>query len=158
MFPLAGLAGETTFSVAIGEMVCQEPAHYPEAYREVKWTVEIGRKMYRPGKVFRAGDFGAGFLLYEAGRAGVSRTFVDRLLSGLTVYDKKHNSQLIATLETYLETGGNLAATARLLAVYAREYGSLPDRPDRVNNRPRPEESRDRFDSQIALKTRKLPE
>ncbi|MCL6446558.1 MAG: helix-turn-helix domain-containing protein [Armatimonadetes bacterium] len=152
---LARLAGETAFSVGIGEMVCEEPAHYPEAYQEVKWTVEIGRKMYGPGKIFRAGDFGAGFLLYEAGRAGVSRNFVDRLLGGLAAYDQKHNSQYMATLETYLETGGNLAATARLLHTHVNTIRYRLERIEQITGRSLKNPG-DRFDFQVALNARKL--
>jgi len=146
---------ETTFSIGIGEVICREPTHYAEAYREAKWTAEIGRRINGPGAVSYASDFGASFLLYEASRSSVAKTLVDRLLCRLVEHDRRYNSQLMATLETYLETGENIAATARLLHTHVNTVRYRLGRIEEITGRSL-KNARNRFDFQIALQTRKL--
>ncbi len=152
---LGRYVGGTTFSVGVGEKYCCEPGHFAEAYREAKQAIEIGRKLNGRGQVTYSSGLGANFILYEAGRSSAWRSFSERLVHRLEEYDRKHGSQLLETLEAYLETGGNVAATARLLHAHVNTVRYRLARVEEITGRSL-KSTKNRFEFQLILQIRKL--
>lgn len=147
----------TTFSVGVGEKICSKAVHFAEAFREAKQTVEIGRKLNGQGQVTFSSSLGSNFILYEAGQSNAWRAFSDRLINRLEEYDRKNNSQLVETLEAYLETGGNIAAAARLLHTHINTVRYRLARVEEITGRNLKSTS-NRFDFQLTLQIKKLRE
>jgi hypothetical protein len=59
------------------------------------------------------------FLLLDGARPDALREFVDLVLGPLLAYDTPRGRSLVATLETYLEHGGQVETTARALKIHA---------------------------------------
>ncbi len=148
-------AGGMTFSIGIGEMVCEEPAHYAEAFREARQTVEIGRKLNGYGQVTYCRDLGANLLLYETGHSAASKNFGNRLINRLVEHDKKHGSQLVETLEAFLEAGGNIAAAARVMHTHVNTVRYRLARVEELTGRSL-KSNRNRFEFQLILQIKKL--
>lgn len=144
-----------TFSIGVGEKICTKAAHFAEAFREAEQTVEIGRKLNGPGQVTFSSSLGSSFILYEAGQSNTWRAFSDRLIYRLEEYDRKHDSQLLVTLDAYLETGGNIAAAARLLHTHVNTVRYRLARVEEITGRSLKSTS-NRFDFQLTLQIKKL--
>lgn len=147
----------TTFSIGVGERVCSRASHFAEAFREAKQTVEIGRKLNGPGRVTFSSSLGTNIILYEAGQSNTWRAFSERLINRLEEYDRKHDSQLVETLEAYLETGGNIAAAARRLHTHINTVRYRLGRVEEITGRSLKSTS-NRFDFQLTLQIKKLRE
>jgi len=147
--------GTMSFSIGVGEMVCSRPSQFPEAYREAKKTVEIGRKLNGHGQVTYCNSLGASLLLYDTDLSGASSMFVDRLLNRLIDHDQKHGSQLLDTLEAYLEEGGSIAAAARLMHTHVNTVRYRLARVEELTGRSL-KNHKNRFEFQLTLQIRKL--
>ncbi|MFZ5649479.1 MAG: helix-turn-helix domain-containing protein [Bacillota bacterium] len=145
----------TTFSIGVGEKICSEATHFAEAFREAEQTVEIGRKLKGRGQVTFSSSLGSNFILYEAGQSKFWRAFSDRLIHRLEEYDRKHDAQLVGTLEAYLETGGSIAAAARLLHTHVNTVRYRLARVEEITGRSLKSAS-NRFDFQLTLQIKKL--
>ena len=90
--------------------------HVRRAYEEALRTLEALRALGREGAAACARDLGFfGALLSD--RPGVGE-FVDAELGPLLAYDRQHCTELAATLEAYLATGGSPTHAARRLHVH----------------------------------------
>lgn len=147
----------TTFSIGVGEKLCSEAAHFAEAYREVKQTVEIGRKLNGQGQVTYSSSLGSNFILFEAGQSNAWQAFSDQLIHRLVAHDRKHDSRLVDTLEAFLEAGGNIAAAARMLHTHVNTVRYRLARVEEITGRSL-KSTRNRFDFQLTLKIKKLRE
>ncbi|MFZ5643649.1 MAG: helix-turn-helix domain-containing protein [Bacillota bacterium] len=148
-------ASDITFSIGVGDVVCKGPAHFAEAFSEARQTVEIGRKLKGYGQITFSNNLGVNMLLYEMGFSTASRAFSDRLLSGLMEYDRKHGSQLLETLEIYLEMGGNIAAAARALHTHVNTVRYRLSKVEELTGRSL-KSHKNRFEFQLTLQINKL--
>ncbi|MCU1354206.1 MAG: sugar diacid utilization regulator, partial [Acidimicrobiales bacterium] len=89
-----------------------EPGSFPRSYHEARLALALQEST---GGVEQATDFdelGVYRLLSEVPERGTVRDFVDRWLGSLLAYDERKGSQLVETLGSYLDHGGNYDATA----------------------------------------------
>ena len=101
-----------TFSVGIGP-VCARPVDYPQAYYQAQQAIEIGRRLRASEESAEYAKLGSYALLYETSKNPATEPFVERVLGPILNYDRKNNSDLIKTLQAYLENNGNLRQTAK---------------------------------------------
>lgn len=99
--------------------VNEQPSSFPDGYREAAEALEIGTNVWGEGHVVRFDELGPYVYLFRIAadpRAGRD-PLMDRLLP-LVEYDRRKKSQLLDTLDAYLECRGNASATAERLMVH----------------------------------------
>ncbi|HBW38621.1 helix-turn-helix domain-containing protein [Desulfosporosinus sp. BICA1-9] len=81
----------------------------------IRSTVEIGKALKKQGQVISLEQFSAPVLLFGALNPTDLYSFASSQIGSLLAYDKTHNSQLLTTLQEFLNLRGNLEGTARIL-------------------------------------------
>ncbi len=94
-----------------------EPEKLGAALDEAELALSIGERLGRHGDVVTFEETGTYKLLFQifADRPEELSSFYEQTLSALVKYDEQYQTELVATLATYLELDGNLAATAGTL-------------------------------------------
>lgn len=94
-----------------------EPEKLGAALDEAELALSIGERLGRHGDVVTFEETGTYKLLFQifADRPQELSAFYDQTLAALVRYDEQYQTELVATLATYLELDGNLAATAGTL-------------------------------------------
>lgn len=87
------------------------------SYQEAKTALEIGRSLNGEGTLALFRDLGVFRLLYTQGDQEL-REFWDETMGALAAHDAQHGGDLIATLRTYLDCGGDLSETAGRLFIH----------------------------------------
>ena len=112
------LAPEARYRGAAVSKVLRRIEDYAEAHRELRALVETTRLLgdVRP-RVVLATELGVVRLVVSGGGDNCRRFAAD-LLGPLLRYDRENQSELVGTLQRYLECGGQIRATARALDVH----------------------------------------
>ena len=94
-----------------------EPEKLGAALDEAELALSIGERLGRHGDVVTFEETGTYKLLFQifADRPEELSSFYEQTLATLVKYDEQYQTELVATLATYLELDGNLAATAGIL-------------------------------------------
>ena len=94
-----------------------EPERLGSALQEAQLALSIGERLGRIGDVVTFEETGTYKLLFQiyADRPGELSGFYEQTLGTLVAYDEQYQTELVATLATYLELDCNLAATASTL-------------------------------------------
>jgi sugar diacid utilization regulator len=104
------------FHVTIGaSRRADDPADLHRAGNEARLAVNVGEAEGRPLLAFE--DTGAYRLLLPAMSedSGELQRFYTETIEPLAAYDDQYETELVATIEAYLENDGNVAATAKRL-------------------------------------------
>jgi purine catabolism regulator len=109
-------------SVGIGRVV-RDPVLLAGSWTEARRALEIGRWGRGAGNVSLFGDLGVDRLLVSLPEAELA-DFAATALRPLVAYDERHRTDLLATLEAFLDTR-NAALAARRLFVH---YNTLKNR------------------------------
>lgn len=97
---------------------CERPQDFPRSYREARFALRLQETSGGADQVTVFDNLGVyGILSAMDDVTGVER-FVRSWLGPLLDYDARKHSDLVATLTSYLECGGNYDATAAALAVH----------------------------------------
>ena len=148
---LLGHAPQTELIIGIGR-----PAVSPSLWMQ---SQHQARESWRMGKAWQAapvtyfGDLGLYQLLTALGDTHEARRFFRKTLGKLIAHDQEHNSELVATLEGFFASHGNLSQTAKRLHIHRN---TLTYRLERIStiaqlNLNDPDA---RFSLQLALKLR----
>jgi purine catabolism regulator len=89
------------------------PARAPTAVREATWAVRVAETA--SDRVARYADATMLSVLRDTDEAQV---VVDRVLGGLMAYDSRHSTELVRTLDHYLQCGRSWVRTAAVLGVH----------------------------------------
>jgi len=104
-------------SVGIGTC-CQEIVDYPRSYVEAREAVQIGACFKAELRCTHFTELGAYRYVYPFVQTqSISDQYQDAIMVVLK-YDQRKKTNLLDTLEAYLECGGNIARTACLLDVH----------------------------------------
>lgn len=98
--------------------VCEYPSDFPRSYREAQLALRIQRAIGSNQPILSFDQLGIYSVLAEVEDTAAVERFARDWLGALFDYDAQHNSELVTTLATYLERGGNSANTATTLAVH----------------------------------------
>jgi len=113
---LSGLGGGRC-RVGVGGR-CERPQDFPRSYREASFALRLQERSNGADQVTSFEALGVyGILSGMDDITGVER-FVRSWLGDLLEYDARKHSDLVATLTSYVECGGNYDATASALAVH----------------------------------------
>ncbi|OIK08318.1 hypothetical protein BIV60_26725 [Bacillus sp. MUM 116] len=98
---------------------CIQLSRIHKSYKEAKEAVHFGKTNsdYMHLALYEYADY-APEGLFQHLSEDVLKDYVKSTLEVLTTYDQENNSNLLQTLETYLESGGKLAETANVLFVH----------------------------------------
>jgi sugar diacid utilization regulator len=117
---LLAATGQTVPGLALTLAISRftpEPERLGAALDEARLALSIGERLGRVGEVVTFEETGTYKLLFQifADRPEELASFYDQTLAPLVAYDEQYQTELVATLATYLGHDCNLAATASTL-------------------------------------------
>ena len=104
-------------SVALGG-VCAQPRDYPQVHRRALKALRIARSLGQAAPVVDVDDLSIYEVLYDTQSPELLASVVERALGPLRQYDTAHGTDLVRTLEVYLDHGGSLRQAAETLMVH----------------------------------------
>ncbi len=125
-------------SIGIGN-ACQNIADYRRGFAEAEEALQMGQNIQQDKgtdtrlqpTVTHFNDLGVYRYLYKIARMDDLRDVYQDQISHIDSYDRRKNTDLLATLETYLECAGNLTKTSERLFVHRN---TLIQRLDRLQS------------------------
>jgi sugar diacid utilization regulator len=106
-----------TVSVAIGGL-CAGIDTFPVRYAEARRALDVVRSLGRAEQTVTLADLGLYGILFRREDQTELRRFAHRLIDPLLAYDARRGTDLVGTLETFLDEHGALRKTARRLDVH----------------------------------------
>jgi sugar diacid utilization regulator len=103
--------------IGIGGL-CHTPAEFARSHREAELALRIQARSHVQERAVEFDELGVFQLLAEAERPATVTRFIHRWLGPLLDYDAEHDAELVLTLASYLDRGGNYDATASALTVH----------------------------------------
>lgn len=104
-------------SIGIGN-ACQQIGDYRRGFAEAAEALQMGQSLNREGGVTHFNDLGVYRYLYKIARMDDLRDMYQDQVALIASYDRRKGTDLLDTLETYLECAGNLTKTSNRLFVH----------------------------------------
>ena len=98
--------------------ICEGAADVPRSYREAQLALQLMSFGHRRPSVVLFDELGVFEILAETKDPNTIQRFVRKWLGTLLEYDERRSTDLVGTLTSYLEAGGNYAHSARALNVH----------------------------------------
>ena len=117
-------------SIGIGNQ-CQIISDYRRGFAEASEALQLGQSLNHDGGVTHFNDLGVYRYLYKIARMDDLRDMYQDQVSRIAAYDRRKGTDLLDTLETYLECAGNLTKTSDRLFVHRN---TLIQRLDRLQS------------------------
>ncbi|MFC4112417.1 PucR family transcriptional regulator [Nonomuraea zeae] len=151
---LRGLvAGRPGLSIAAGiSEMAASVSQLGEALETARRGMESARNGQGPVSIMSVADIDSFDLLLAALPSSVRRSFRDHLLGPVADYDARHGSELLRTLDVFLETCGSWQRTADELYVHVNTLRYRMQRIEELTGR-RMSSMRDRTDLYLALRS-----
>jgi hypothetical protein len=108
---------EWPLTVGVGG-VCRSPREISVSYAQARRASEVALRFGRKGEVVTFEDLGLYRLLFQISDRNELRAFVEQVLGALIEYDRKHRTDFVQTIRTYLANNNSLQSTARELYVH----------------------------------------
>ncbi|PZG21635.1 PucR family transcriptional regulator [Nonomuraea aridisoli] len=147
---IAALPG-TSIAAGISEMTASV-SQLGEALETARRGMESARNGPGPVSIMSVADIDNFDLLLAALPANVRRSFRDHLLGPVEEYDARHGSELLRTLDVFLETCGSWQRAADELYVHVNTLRYRMQRIEELTGR-RMSSMRDRTDLYLALRS-----
>lgn len=97
---------------------CDALEDFPRSYHEAEHALKLQESTGERDRVTIFNELGIYQILSDVPNLERVERIVRRWLGSLLDYDAQHGSQLVATISTYLECGGNYSLTADALSVH----------------------------------------
>jgi GAF domain-containing protein len=104
-------------SIGIGNQ-CQSISDYRRGFAEASEALQMGQNLNQDGGVTHFNDLGVYRYLYKIARMDDLRDVYQDQVARIANYDRRKGTDLLDTLETYLECAGNLTKTSNRLFVH----------------------------------------
>ena len=104
-------------SIGIGNQ-CQSISDYRRGFAEASEALQMGQNLNHDGGVTHFNDLGVYRYLYKIARMDDLRDMYQDQVARIATYDRRKGTDLLDTLETYLECAGNLTKTSNRLFVH----------------------------------------
>ena len=104
-------------SIGIGNQ-CQSLSDYRRGFAEASEALQMGQSLNHDGSVTHFNDLGVYRYLYKIARMDDLRDMYQDQVARIATYDRRKGTDLLDTLETYLECAGNLTKTSERLFVH----------------------------------------
>lgn len=108
---------------------CQGVREYRRGYAEARESLEVGRDIHCEGGCSHFNMLGAYRYLYTFAHTDTLRDRYQEQIAAIVAYDRRKKTNLLDTLDVYLECGGNIAKTSHYLDVHRN---TLLQRLDRI--------------------------
>ncbi|GHO52039.1 MULTISPECIES: GAF domain-containing protein [Ktedonobacter] len=111
---------DVRLAVGLGN-ACQQISDYRQGFAEASEALQMGQSMHsteRGPAVTHFNDLGVYRYLYKIAHMDDLRDVYQEQVAKIDEYDKRKNTELLTTLEMYLENAGNLTKTAEHLYVH----------------------------------------
>jgi GAF domain-containing protein len=118
------------FSIGVGNP-CQHIGDYRRGYAEANEALQMGQHLHLEGGVTHFNDLGVYRYLYKIARMDDLRDMYQDQVARIANYDRRKGTDLLDTLEIYLECAGNLTKTSKRLFVHRN---TLIQRLDRLQS------------------------
>ena len=104
-------------SAGIGNQ-CQHISDFRRGFAEAAEALQMGQSLNQDGGVTHFNDLGVYRYLYKIARMDDLRDMYQDQVARIATYDRRKGTDLLDTLETYLECAGNLTKTSNRLFVH----------------------------------------
>lgn len=104
-------------SIGVGNP-CHTLSDYRRGFAEASEALQMGQSLNREGGVTHFNDLGVYRYLYKIARMDDLRDMYQDQVARIYNYDRRKGTDLLDTLETYLECAGNLTKTSSRLFVH----------------------------------------
>src|SRR5712692_4092401 len=104
-------------SIGVGNQ-CQQISDYRRGFAEATEALQMGQNLNPDGGVTHFNDLGVYRYLYKIARMDDLRDMYQDQVAHIANYDQRKGTDLLDTLETYLECAGNLTKTSGRLFVH----------------------------------------
>src|SRR5437588_8406134 len=104
-------------SIGVGNP-CQQISDYRRGFAEATEALQMGQNLNRDGGVTHFNDLGVYRYLYKIARMDDLRDMYQDQVAHIANYDRRKGTDLLDTLEIYLECAGNLTKTSNRLFVH----------------------------------------
>ena len=104
-------------SIGLGNQ-CQSISDYRRGFAEASEALQMGQNLNHDGGVTHFNDLGVYRYLYKIARMDDLRDMYQDQVARIATYDRRKGTDLLDTLETYLECAGNLTKTSNRLFVH----------------------------------------
>ncbi len=104
-------------SIGIGNQ-CQNISDYRRGFAEASEALQMGQSLNHDGRVTHFNDLGVYRYLYKIAHMDDLRDMYQDQVARIANYDRRKGTDLLDTLETYLECAGNLTKTSNRLFVH----------------------------------------
>ncbi len=104
-------------SIGVGNS-CQNISDYRRGFAEASEALQMGQNLNRDGGVTHFNDLGVYRYLYKIARMDDLRDMYQDQVARIANYDRRKGTDLLDTLEIYLECAGNLTKTSNRLFVH----------------------------------------
>ena len=111
-----------TATVGVGP-TCADVREYGDAYRLTCGVLDLVQQSDRRDRVVGLDTIGAYRLLLQVKRPQELQSFAESMLGRLHAYDRRHQTKLGATLDTYMANRCNVSVTAKAMHVHANTVG-----------------------------------
>ncbi len=131
----------------------------PQGMREVRFALDLKRSGAITQRVVccsSVDDLGIYSVLFPLWGDPALTKFQSTLLGELEEYDRRRKSELIATLEAYLNVGGSLSEAAERLGIHRNTLSYRLQRIAELTQRDL-SDPRERLLLQVALRARRMP-
>jgi ligand-binding sensor protein/sugar diacid utilization regulator/transcriptional regulator with GAF, ATPase, and Fis domain len=105
------------FNIAVSRLV-RTPPEYGRAHAAAQRGLDLVRLLGRSRQVVSFRHLGVQEILLQIEEPGALLEFIARYVEPLERYDEEHSSKLLASLETFYDSGFNLQEAARRLDVH----------------------------------------
>jgi sugar diacid utilization regulator len=146
---LAELFPGTRVVVGIGG-ACREPQEIARSYAQAHRTTETMRRLGRAGTVTAFRDLGIHRLLLQVPDLAELRSFAADVLGKLSLHEREHRSEYLATLACYFRENNSPQRASRLLHVHPNTVAYRIKRIEEITGL-RLDDYRDRLLAQVAL-------
>jgi sugar diacid utilization regulator len=109
--------GAAECRIGVGSQ-CVRPQEFPRSYRQANFALKMQDDSQRSGQAVVFDQLGVYRVFSELADSVEVERFVQEWLADLLDYDARKHGVLIETLSGYLESGGSLDATSKLLMVH----------------------------------------
>src|SRR5690606_21771245 len=114
---VASMYPEWPLTVGIGS-ACTAPRDIARSYAQARRAAEVALRFGRKGEVVSFEELGFYRLLFQIEDRAELRAFVEQVLGPLLAYDRKHRTDFVRTISSYLANNNSLQATAKELYVH----------------------------------------
>ena len=104
-------------SIGVGNQ-CQQISDFRRGFAEATEALQMGQNLNTEGGVTHFNDLGVYRYLYKIARMDDLRDMYQDQVAHIATYDRRKSTDLLDTLETYLECAGNLTKTSNRLFVH----------------------------------------